>query len=36
MMIIWYYTSMEAVRSGFSWLMMKAYVTSKMPHQSKI
>ena len=33
---IWYYTSIEAVRSGFSWSMMKAYVTSKMPHQSKI
>ena len=33
---IWYYASMEAVRSVFSWLTMKPNVTSKMPQKSNI
>ena len=36
MLNIWYYTSMESVRSVFSWLTIKSYVTFKMPHQPNV
>ena len=36
MVNIWHYGSMEAVRSVFSCLKMKSYVTFQMPHQAKL